>query len=206
MTSKHWVTILTVAGSITLFSSWLNENLIEKGVNDRLILFENYSRKITESKIENAILETKLWNVRNLFAQDTTNKQLKEILYNKMLAYQTANLKSSEIASEASEELFPYDTTFAKENTENIAELKLLYKAMLDEGSLTAKDFDNQFMMLVAQDFFLPYYDIDMFEWVLNKRQDEYNGYLAYVNRLWFYIIGSLLLAIAYVLHRRNEH
>jgi hypothetical protein len=78
MTSKELVTILTIAGSVTLFGSWLNENLVEKDLNDRLNLIESYCRKIAASQVENAIMEIRLWNVRNLFMQDTTNSQLKK--------------------------------------------------------------------------------------------------------------------------------
>ena len=57
--------------------------------------------RLQNRKIENAILETKLWDVRNLFVNDITNKEIKEILQKKLLAYHTANLKSSEIANDA---------------------------------------------------------------------------------------------------------
>ncbi len=205
MKSKQWMTLLTIAGSVMLFSSWLNENFVERNLNGKLILIENYSRKITASKIENAILETKLWNIRNLFIQDTTNMELKKALYENIRQYQSANLKSSEIVNDAYGDLYPFNTTEINQNARNLGKLKLSYKEMLNEDSSTAKQIDYEFMMIVVRGFFPSIYSPELFESIYKYKYD-YELNLVYTNRIWLYIIGSLLLAFAYILHSREEN
>src|SRR5690348_3071269 len=110
MVSKNWITILTISGSIILFGAWLNENYVEKKINERLNIIKDYSDRLGFAKIDNAILETRLWNIRNLFIQDTLNKDLKKTLYQNILEYQLANVQISQIANEGYEALNPTDT------------------------------------------------------------------------------------------------
>ena len=127
MKSKELVTILTIAGSVTLFGSWLNENYVEKNLIDRVNLIESFTRKIGATRIENSIVENRLWNIRNLYMQDTTNGELKKMLYKNIIEFQTANLKSYEIANEAYGVLYPLDSAGINERSKNLEELRLGY-------------------------------------------------------------------------------
>lgn len=62
-------------------------------------------------------------------------------------------------------------------------------------------------MKIVVRGLYGSIYQRELIEAVfdpLHRYDFELN--LAYLNRLWLYILGSLLLAIAYIIHRREDH
>jgi hypothetical protein len=206
MASKDWVTFLTVSGSIILFASWLNENTVEKNLNERLRVIQSYSQKIAESRIENAILETRLWNIRSLFINDTANKDLKVSFYNNIIKYQSANLKIDEIANDGYQILYPDDTSEINKTTKNLEDRTFYYKKMLEEDSVTSKQLDHEFMNTVVKEFYTSVFNAELFEGIYNMNHEyDYELNFAYRYRLWLYIIGSLCLSFAYIIHRRNE-
>lgn len=205
MVSKNWVTILTISGSIILFGAWLNENYVEKKQNEKLDIIKDYSSKLAFAKIDNIILETRLWNIRNLFVQDTLNNDLKKTLYDNILEYQLANIQISQIANEGYETLNPSDTTTVNQFSSDLDALRISFKAMLDEDSSSAKKIDHDFMNLVAKQFFSSEYSPYLFEGIYNSNHYyDLSLNLAYLYRIWFYIIGSILLAFAYIIQRRD--
>ena len=65
---------------------------------------------------------------------------------------------------------------------------------------------DSAFMLFAAENLFPPRYDSDIFETEVNIDYIQEYLKVVYFYRLWFYIIGSLLLGSAYIIHRRGEH
>lgn len=123
-----------------------------------------------------------------------------------MLKYQSANVKSSEIASEAYAALYPADRLEIKQNYHDVEELKSAYKDMLTEDSGSVTELEYEFLNLTAKQLFPPIYDSEGFEDVFNiGHKNEYSLNNAYLSRMWLYILGSLLLACSYILHRRDE-
>lgn len=204
MKSRNWVTILTISGSVILFGAWLNENYVEKNISERSNIIREYSSKLAYAKIENTIIEIKIWNVRNMFIQDTLDKVLKKTFYDNIIKYNAANVKLEQIGDEATEDLFPANTLDFYVN--HLADsLEIHFKAMLDEDSSSSKKMDDLFMKLVANDFFSSTLNPYMFEYMYNLPYNNSILNLAYLFRVWFYIIGSFCLAFAYIIQRRQE-
>ena len=206
MRFKTWVAFFTLLGSVLIFAAWLMENSVKKELEEKLNIINSYTQRLNDRHIDDAIMETRLWNVRNIYKQDTTNQESKEIFIYTMSEYQKGFAKSTEIAYEGYNKIVPevMKQVMPEDSTEKfISDLGNNFKDMMEDSTINLNDV---FSKLVLKDFYPHTFDSEIFKISMNPN-DYLDENIKLANKLFllFYILGSLSLAAAFLINYNNQ-
>ena len=204
MTSKQWVTLLTLIGSVLIFGSWLSDNYLKKFWDGKKREFEKYSVNLSviiqqqrDAQLYSALFYSK-------YLEDSTQQYtIENTLYGSLMLGQSivdvANLianseKTSNMKSNERDWFVNRLDTFKRWNDT----LQILYKnKKIEELNSFVDSLQKKLDLMYSPE--VPELS-DYYYGSFTKAED------AETLIFWLYILGSVCLGTAFIINRRMEH